>query len=222
MNKLLIATAALAVGALPANAEDELKGGFYLPLTIGYHQVQNLHGDTGPDSNAGAGQNIIDKFGGGTNFEAGIGYDFGNIRTELNYSLIDTNLRQANISTIGTTDSARGDVTLHGVLVGAYYDFENKSKLTPYAGGAIGGGKIAINDVKETWNASGITAEDSGSSVGGLLLWSVKIGTSYEISKKFNLFAEGVYNGTSGFTYNSNKYDGLNSFGVNIGTRFRF
>ncbi len=221
MKKLLIATAALAIGTLPANADEEPEKGFYLPLRIGYNQVQDLHGDTGPDS-APAGQKIIDKFSGGTNFEAGIGYDFGNIRTELNYSLVDSNLRQADVGTIGPTDSARGDVTLHAVLVGAYYDFENKSKLTPYVGGAIGGGTIAINNLKETWNAIGITAEDSGSSIGGLLVWSAKIGTSYDISKKFDLFAEGVYYGTNGFTSNSNKYDGLYSFGVNIGTRFRF
>ena len=222
MKKILIGTAVLAFSTLPVNADDAPKKGFYLPLRIGYSQVQDLHGDTGPDSNAGAGHKIIDKFSGGTNLEAGIGYDFGNIRTELNYTSIATNLRQAYITPLGTTDSARGDVAIHGVLVGAYYDFENKSKLTPYAGGAIGGGKIAINNIKETWNAIGITAEDSGSSVNGLLLWSAKIGMSYDLSKKFDLFVEGVYYGTEGFTYNSNKYDGLYSFGANIGTRFRF
>lgn len=219
MKKLLLILAASALSALPASAEEESKKGFYVPLTAGYNQVKQLHGFGGSAWEVG---NIRDDFSNGVTFETGIGYDFGNIRTELIYNLVDTNLKKAYNDVAGNSDSAKGNLTLHAVTVGAYYDFENNSKFTPYLGGSIGGGKIAINNVREVWDNGNEVAEGGDTSVNGVLLFAAKIGTSYDLNQKIDLFGELSYYGTGNFVYNTHDYYGLNAFGVNIGARYKF
>ena len=219
MKKIIFLAATSALCALPANANEESRKGFYVPLTAGYNQVKQLHGVGGSAFNVGK---IRDDFGAGVTFETGIGYDFGNIRTELVYNLVDTTVEKAYNDLLGNSDSARGDLTLHAVTVGAYYDFESNSKFTPYFGGSIGGGKVTINNLREVWDNGNDISEDSGTSVNGVLFFTAKVGTSYDLNEKIDLFGEVSYYGTEEFVYNTNDYHGLSAFGVNIGARYKF
>ena len=217
MKKALLVLATSALSVLPASAEEKSKKGFYVPLTIGYNQVKDLHGVAG-SANEGIG-NIIDKFSPGMTLETGIGYDFGKIRTELIYSLVDSTLESAFSSDIGPADSASGDVTLHGITIGAYYDIENNTKFTPYFGGSIGVSKINANNLREVWEGD---LSEGSNSVDGVLFFTARAGASYHLDKRIDMFGEVSYYGTEEFVLNTNDYYGLNSFGANIGVRYKF
>ena len=219
MKKIILLATTSAFCTLPVNANEEARKGFYIPLTAGYNQVQQLHAVGGSAFNVGK---IRDDFSNGITFETGIGYDFGNIRAELMYNLVDTDIKKAYNELLGNSDSARGDLTLHAVTLGAYYDFENNSKFTPYLGGSVGSGKVTINNLREVWDNGNDVSEDSGTSVNDVFFYTAKVGTSYNLNEKIDLFGEVSYYGTGEFVYNTNDYSGLNAFGVNVGARYKF
>lgn len=217
----LLTTWILTAFCSQANAE-EARTGFYVPLSFGFHQIQQLHADTGSGSIGGAGYKVRDDFDLGTNFQTGLGYDFGDIRVELVYQLFDADLNKAYNSNPSYlfTDSAHADVTYHGAGLGAYYDFQTSSKFTPYLGGGLGLGKIAINNLKEVRTAG--TVENPDTSINGIFSWHAKAGVSYAAFENIDIYGEFSYLGTDGFTYETNKYDGLNTFAVNLGARYLF
>ena len=92
-------------------------------------------------------------------WEAGIGYDFGKLRTEFTYS--ESNNEINNVSARinegefkGTTveASASGDFKLTNVFINNYLDFPigREKKLIPFIGIGIGESKLSIPNIKVT------------------------------------------------------------------------
>ncbi|WP_320666642.1 outer membrane beta-barrel protein [Prochlorococcus sp. MIT 1307] len=200
-----------------ANKDDDK--GFYLTVGVGYHHLQNEKAKAGPDSSVTEGETIIDQFDGGYGIETGLGYDFGNIRTELTYKLIDNELKSAYLGNLGSTTSASGSVDAHLYLLSAYYDLKTSSRIKPYFGGGLGFGNLVIRDITETTSSGTLTTADDDVDV---FAYHGKIGASYLANEKTDIFLEGVITRTDEFKYASNSYDPLTDIGVNLGIRYRF
>ena len=80
----------------------------------------------------------------GAGFAAGggVGYDFGFLRTELEYryAASDVNSVTVNDFDIGVDDDSTYDA--HLFFANVYYDFKNSSRFTPFIGGGAGGAVV--------------------------------------------------------------------------------
>ena len=206
----LLATTALL--ASPGHAEETAKPdsvpdtkGFYATLGVGASWPQDVNGNANV---LGVPLNSSYKLGGGFAGEVGAGYDFGPVRTELTYSYTNATLNNVTATALGVSGSSsisNGNVNTNSVLVSAYLDIPTNSRWVPYLGGGVGYTNVG-------WAA--------GSQ--GVLGYHGKVGLSYLASKSTDVFAEGIYQGTSGFTVNEMNYDPLGSWGARVGARLRF
>jgi opacity protein-like surface antigen len=111
------------------------------------------------------------------------------------------------------------NVSTNSVLVSAYVDIPIKSKFTQFVGGGlgytnVGWGAYSANFSGVQWNWQ------SGSQ--GVLGYQAKLGVTYQASAKADVFVEGTYQGSSGFSVDSVNYDSLSAFGARVGARYRF
>jgi len=111
------------------------------------------------------------------------------------------------------------NVSTNSVLVSAYVDIPIKSKFTQFVGGGlgytnVGWGAYSANFSGVQWNWQ------SGSQ--GVLGYQAKLGVTYQASAKADVFVEGTYQGSSGFSVDSVNYDSLSAFGARLGARYRF
>jgi len=159
---------------------------------------------------------------GGFALETGLDYDFGTLRGELTYLYDNASLSTLSVTVLGTTGTASitdGNVNTNSVLASAYVDIPNGSRWVPYLGGGLGYTNIGWGAF--TARANNVTVGfNSGSQ--GVLGYQGKVGLSYLASKTTDLFVEGTYQGTTGFTVDSVNYDPLSSWGARIGARYRF
>ena len=164
--------------------------------------------------------------------EAGLGYDFGSIRTELSYLYnnfsLNNSIRNAEINKIApnriinlsanpitgqpvqsrTKFNASADA--NSLMTSAYLDIPTGSRFVPYIGGGIGITRIAVNDFpRKHENLQ-------------MLGYQAKLGVSYLASCSTDLFAEGTYKGSTGMNNNDIDSSGLNSWGARLGARLRF
>ena len=204
----LLATTALL--ASPGHAEETAKPdsvpdtkGFYATLGVGASWPQDVNGNANV---LGVPLNSSYKLGGGFAGEVGAGYDFGPVRTELTYSYTNATLNNVTATALGVSGSSSiSNVNTNSVLVSAYLDIPTNSRWVPYLGGGVGYTNVG-------WAA--------GSQ--GVLGYHDKVGLSYLASKSTDVFAEGIYQGTSGFTVSEMNYDPLGSWGARVGARLRF
>lgn len=220
----LLATTALL--ASPGHAEETAKPdsvpdtkGFYATLGVGASWPQDVNGNTNV---LGVPVNGSYKLGGGFAGEVGAGYDFGPVRTELTYIYTNATLNNVTATALGVSGSSsisNGNVNTNSVLVSAYLDIPTNSRWVPYVGGGVGYTNVGWGAYSAT--SSGITASQAAGSQ-GVLGYQGKVGLSYLASKSTDIFAEGTYQGTSGFTVNEMNYDPLGSWGARVGARLRF
>ena len=250
---LLAAAAASAVAfAAPVRAQEESAAkatGFYATLGAGAswtgntgNRAKSYTGEyvTG-ESFAGVVTPIVD-LGAGFAGEAGLGYDFGDFRTELTY--IYKGASVGNITGSGTesgtylgipysdlgysfTASGTGTVNTNSVFVSGYYDIATKSKWTPYVGGGLGYTNVSIPAQSGTaqLTALGLTfdqpIEVKGGSAGAFG-YQAKMGVAYAASEKADVFVEATYQGSTDVTVQDVQFSGLNAFGARAGVRIRF
>jgi len=74
------------------------------------------------------------------------GYDFGRFRADEHARAFFTNIDRFRAS--GSSFRAHGDVQVVSLLANGWYDFENKSSVTPYAGAGIGLASIYVSDIR--------------------------------------------------------------------------
>ena len=250
---LFAAAAATAVAfAAPVRAQEDSAAkatGFYATLGVGASWADN----TGNNSKAYTGSWTTGEafagtytpkldLNGGFAGEAGLGYDFGDIRAELTYTYTGNSV--GDITGSGTesgtlngtiytnvpytfTLGGSGTVSRNSVLVSGYYDIETKSDWTPYFGGGLGYTSVSIptQTGTATLTGGGITATQAVDVKGGsagALGYQAKIGVSYAASEKADIFLEGTYQGSSGVSISGISYSPLNAFGARAGVRFRF
>jgi opacity protein-like surface antigen len=224
---LCAAALALPPVAAPARAQEPAASttpdvnskGFYATLGAGAAWPQNLNGSTSV-----FGVNVSGNYSlnGGFALETGLGYDFGTVRGELTYLYDNASLNTLSVTALGSSGTAsisNGNVNTNSVLASAYVDIPTGSRWVPYLGGGLGYTNIG-------WGA--FTARANNVTVGfnsgnqSALGYQGKVGLSYLASKTTDLFVEGTYQGTTGFTVDSVNYDPLSSWGARIGARYRF
>jgi len=165
---------------------------------------------------------------GGFAGEAGLGYDFGSVRTELTYIYNNSSLNSLDVSVAGVGINAPlsdGNVNSNSVMASVYIDIPTNSRWVPYVGGGLGYSNIS-------WGAYRTNLPSNGGLIGstriqnpgsqGVLGYQGKVGLSYLANKKTDIFVEGVYQGTSNFTIDTSNADPLSSWGARLGARFRF
>ena len=127
------ATAALLLGALPAAAAPaQQPRHWYATLAAGALQPQNQSGYV--ETHYGYAISGSVQRSAGFNGEAGIGYSFGAIRTELTYAYTSNSLVSSQASAMGISEKTKGlsgYTTTNAFLGSAYWDFNNKSRFTP-------------------------------------------------------------------------------------------
>jgi opacity protein-like surface antigen len=92
--------------------------------------------------------------------------------------------------------------------VGAGIGYTGVSIPTMGASATING--VAVNNL----------TVDGGS--GSAFGYQAKLGVSYAVSKPADVFAEAIYQGSTGVTINEVSFGALNAFSVRAGARFRF
>lgn len=183
--------------------------GFYATVGLGASWPQNVSWDA---RNLPFNGDI--KGGGGFSGEAGIGYDFGALRTELTYGYTRNSVNSVTVNGFGNASSS-GIINRNDVLASLYLDIPTNSRWTPYIGGGIGYSNVSTPNFSTP-------AFNTGSANRGLFGYQAKVGVSYAASRSTDLFLEGVYSGASGFSSNNVNYGSLNEWGAKIGARFRF
>ncbi len=193
--------------------------GFYATLGVGGAWPQNVTGDT-----TALGVGVSGSYGlnGGFSGEVGAGYDFGAVRGELTYTYTGATLNSLTLKALGASGSAainNGNVSTNSVLVSAYVDIPTKSKLTPYLGGGLGYTNVSWGAYSASAFGATLT-QQSGNQ--GVLGYQAKLGVSYQVRAKADVFVEGTYQGSSGFSVDRVNYDSLSAFGARVGARYRF
>jgi len=175
------------------------------------------------------------SLGGGVAVDSGVGYDFGNsIRGEVTYVLgsyaLGSTSFSGNVRAAGTnfpvtgSIGATGNVSTNSVMFSGYYDFKSKSKFTPYVGAGIGWTGVSIPSMPASATVNGantnnLTIDGGSASAFG---YQAKIGVSYAVSKPADVFAEAIYQGSTGVTINELSIGALNAFSARAGVRYRF
>ena len=171
--------------------------GFYLTAGGGVNQINDIDWNETISGTKYTGDvEIAPDF----SIDAGIGYDFGKLRTEVTYQNIpgdlDTMSAEKVIGSVGVTTSANADVDITSWFTTLYYDLPEyqirKKLLVPYIGAGLGRSTIDI----------GTITVDGVSTAGGdddVWAYQLKLGTSYEMNEKADLYVEGVYFETSDF-----------------------
>ena len=250
---LFAAAAASAVAfAAPVRAQEESAAkatGFYATLGAG----ASWAGSTGNNADSYTGSWTTGEafagtytpkldLNGGFAGEAGVGYDFGDVRAELTYvysgySVGDiTGSGSESGTLLGVSYSnvpytftlgGSGTVSRNSVLVSGYYDIETKSKFTPYVGGGLGYTNVSVptQSGTATLTTGGVDyqqgVEVKGGSAGAFG-YQAKAGVAYAASEKADVFLEGTYQGSTGVTIQGLSYSPLNAFGLRAGVRVRF
>lgn len=172
------------------------------------------------------------NLGGGFAGEGGVGYDFGKFRTELTYVYNRSSLNQLNYNSAiidgiyvpsGRSRNVSGSLNSSSVFLSGYYDIETGSRWVPYVGAGIGYTNLSTPSVGFSTTVNGQRyAFNSNSANKGVFGWQAKLGLTYVVNYNWDLFAEGTYQGSSGFSTDRVNYDSLNSWGARAGFRYRF
>jgi opacity protein-like surface antigen len=153
-------------------------------------------------------------YNGGFAGDVGIGYDFGSLRLEATYAF-NSNPNSKLDFDGGSLAIDGTQVRLNSGYVSAYWDIPITPRIIPYIGGGVGGtnysyGAGTIDSVP--YKANGI----------GTFGYQAKVGVTYVVSRRADLFVEGTYQGASGFKFASECYGPLNVWGAKGGVRWRF
>ncbi len=183
--------------------------GWYATIGLGASWPQDLSWDA---RNFPLSGNI--QQGGGFSGEAGVGYDFGAIRTELTYGYSRSSVNRISVDGFGSASSS-GVVNKNDVLASAYWDINTNSRWTPYIGGGIGYTNLSTPSIN---TPLGRTGSDNQ----GLFGYQAKVGVSYAASRSTDVFLEGVYQGATSFDGSDVNYGSTNNWGAKLGARFRF
>jgi len=199
------------VGDVGSN-DFEQATGWYLTIGAGASDASNVSWRTSDLEFDGRGDL---KFGGGFSGDAGIGYDFGAIRTELTYSY-----NRGSVNDVTFRGSEDFDVSSSGVInkndvYGSVYLDVPFGRWVPYIGGGVGYTSLST---------PGFTVADYrfDSKSRGLFGWQGKVGIAYAVDYNWDVYAEGVYQGASGFYEGDVHYGSYNNWGGKLGFRYRF
>ena len=210
ISKFILPTIALPITILGINLNEvrsEESKGPYFTGNYGTSSLKNADWKATVNNLAHKGDL---KFDDGTAWEAGLGYDFGRLRTELSYSesinkieSITATIDEGILKGTSVPSSASGDLKINNVLINGYLDFPIGKRFTPYIGAGIGGSKLNIDNI----TVDGDVLESANTWLFG---YQGKLGLSYALNKNLNIFGEGTYSAFSDLGAAGEKY-GLES-----------
>ncbi len=122
---------ALSAQVYHADGRD-YKGALYVSLQAGLAIVR--------DFTAPSGYSIDMQYG--QVYGLAIGRDYGGFRAEVAYT---HHTSKYNIRREGFPDTGESSQRAVGLMLNAFYDYRNSSRLTPYIGGGIGFGTVTTN-----------------------------------------------------------------------------
>jgi len=194
--------------------------GFYATLGLGATWPNNIDGRVNRRNRPNRSVELETQAG--FALDAGIGYDFGPIRTELTYVYnrigVDDVKRNRNWE---STRSNGGNQ--NGIMASAYWDINTGSRWTPYIGGGIGwinqsmgnNTLVRVNNINNRIN--------TGSGNADLFGWQAKAGVAYGVNWNTDIYGEVVYQGAESFRTGRTSWDGINNnWGFKVGARYRF
>ena len=175
---------------------DQRVDGFYFPLAIGGQQFSGfgLSNTINGEDYSGS---LNSEFG--FSGETGIGYKFGDFRTELLYGYSDMpgadmifngDPRVRNIK----ASSSKMQTLTFGLL----YDINTNSRWTPYVGGTVGAGWLTLGGMSfDVGNVAYSTKKETQAAI----VYGGKAGLSYRVSKAWDVYVEGAYQRTGDYNF---------------------
>jgi opacity protein-like surface antigen len=196
--------------------------GFYGTIGIGGSWANDITGNVNRRNRPN--RNVELETNGGFSLDAGVGYDFGAIRTELTYVYnqigVDDITRNRNWTSTRTNGGNQ-----NGIMASAYWDINTGTRWTPYIGGGIGwiNQSMGNNTLEKTRNGNVVNRINTGSGSDDLFGWQAKAGVAYGVNWNTDIYAEAVYQGAESFRAGRTSYEALNNnWGFKIGARYRF
>lgn len=157
--------------------------------------------------------------------ELGVGYNWGNdIRTEITYSESWGSDVETDTYANGTTVNAdvygqRVWIKTKSILATIYKDFSLGSKFTPYIGAGIGSANVDV-DGGLYFAPKGVDVDKSS------FIYQLKLGGSYSVSKKADIFTEVIYRDINdldfGYPGTHSQAKNLSTTNVHAGIRYKF
>ena len=199
-------------------------GSFAVPLNEGFYQVNAVGFTPSQNWDAQIEQveldiDLSDVFA----YQFVLGRSLNKWRVEAGYSIHSSSWESVKATASGSEVEAqiKGEMNVQTFLVSGFYDFENKSKFTPYIGGGLGLAQLSSPEVTTSLDDFSETKDIYAMAPSGQLI----AGTSYELNPDIDVFLEGgllqivPINGLSSKDFS---IDPLRFAGVKIGTRWRF
>ena len=180
------------------NAEEKTKGTYFVGA-IGSAQMTDILFS----ANLGGG---TAQFEPGFSGEIGVGYDFGDLRTEFTYNSTTNELA-------GTGGGV--DVDINSFLLSAAYDWRADKKWQPYIALGVGSSTIDIN-LNATVGNTSITAGDENITSAVL-----KVGLNYEASENVDVYGELWGQGFDTFTIGLIEFTDVSMGGASLGLRVK-
>ena len=194
IKSLTVALASASAIASPVLADSYNDG--YAPKENGFYLTGAIgFGDTGEVKAADGWKTTIDT---GFASETGLGYRFNqSIRTEVTY-----------VYNAPVIEKLVKDGAAYSYVLSAYYDMNNDSKWTPYIGAGFGSSTINVT----------ASTDDSDSTS----IWQAKLGVSYDLSEKMDMFGELGYQSLGKYHVNDRSFDEVDMVKGQLGIRFFF
>jgi hypothetical protein len=156
--------------------------------------------------------------------DVGVGYKFGDFRSDLTFGYNNYGGVRQSLSAPGfgsATRDADGNLQLFTVMLNGYYDIPirksngERSRWSPYLGAGVGYGSLSVPDCSFTADCY------NGGSIGGFA-YQGKVGLSYRATERGFAFLEGGYLGMTGASLNAVDFDDFGGWRVSLGWRQGF
>tara|TARA_E500000331_G_scaffold245360_1_gene235762 strand:+ start:37 stop:711 length:675 start_codon:yes stop_codon:yes gene_type:complete len=224
MKKVLIG-ASLFLTSLVSPAIAEESKGIYLSVGGGVAFPSDVEGDSTISGTKYDAKFPTDSTG---VYSIGIGKEFNDKRLEFNYSAATVETDSITVTSGGSgvtasiTPNLESDVKSY--MFYGYKDFENDSKLTPYAGVGLGWATFSAKDQTATLDGTAYSLKGGEETVFSL---GLKAGAAYEIADNTSLYSEGTYQRFGEYEvkesgYETVNYDSTQFFAITAGLRFTF
>ena len=175
---------------------DQRVDGFYFPLAIGGQQFSGfgLSNTINGEDYSGS---LNSQFGFAG--ETGIGYKFGDFRTELLYGYSDMPGADAILGGDPRVQNIKSsNSNMQTLTFGLLYDINTNSRWTPYLGGTIGVGWLTLGGMSfDVGNVGYSTNQETQAAI----VYGGKAGLSYRVSRAWDVYLEGAYTRTGDYNF---------------------